>query len=162
MSTTATANNINFGFFFFNSDDENISGNYALHAKNALITRIAEQDPRVRDPTVKVISGDLFGAKNIQTMLTMSEIKPSATLLDADLRLAFTDGRMPGFTPYLVGFFTVRIDALQHADKHLRRDKIAGYRGLATFTLQHPGEVAEVGRILSVPMTSLHSASESI
>jgi len=150
-------NDIDFGLFFFNSNDEGISGNYALHAKKALSERVAEREPRVRDSGWHILSGDLFGPRNVQILLTTAAISPDATRIDAELRQGFAAGRMPGFIPYVIGMFMCPIDALRHADTRLKQDKVAGYLGLATFTLPNESALMEIGQALSLPMTSLHS-----
>jgi hypothetical protein len=148
---------IDFGIFFFNSNDEGVSGNYALHAKKAVSERVAEREPRVRGSGMHVLSGDLFGPRSIHIILTSPVASPDAARLDPVLQQLFAANRMPSFVPYLIGMFMCPLDALRHADTRLKRDKVAGYLGLATFILPHENALQEISEGLSLPMTSLHS-----
>lgn len=149
--------NIDFGIFFFNSDDSGISGNYALHAKMALRERVAERYPKVLGDGWHVLSGDLFGPRNIQIILTSLVSLPDASRLVGSLQQAFADGRMPPFVPYLVGVFMCPFDALRHADGRLKQDRVAGYLGLATFVLPNENALREISEALSLLMTQLNS-----
>jgi len=150
-------NHLDFGIFFFNSSDEGISGNYAMHAKKAVRERVAEREPRVRDGGWHILSGDLFGPRNIQILLTTAAISPDGSRIDSALRQGFAESRMPSYIPYVIGMFMCPLDALRHADTRLKQDKVAGYLGLATFVLPHQNALREISEGLSLPMTSLHS-----
>ncbi len=152
-----TVGGIAFGVFFFNSDDDGISGNYALHAKKAVSERVAEREPRVRDSGWNVLSGDLFEPQNIQTILATTAIYPDATRLGSAIREGFAASRMPDYTPYVIGMFMCPLDALIHADTRMKQDRVAGYLGLATFDLPHEEVLKEISEALTLPMTSLHT-----
>ncbi len=149
--------NIAFGIFFFNSDDGGIRGNYALHAKLAVCERAADRHPNVRDDGWHVLSGDLFGPRNIHVILTSLVALPDASRLDGDLQRGFAAGRMPAFVPYLIGMFMCPLDALRHADTRLKQDRVAGYLGLATFVLPNENALREISEGLGLPMTPLNS-----
>jgi hypothetical protein len=152
-------NNVDFGIFFFNSEDSEISGNYALHAKLALRTRVAERFPRVLDDGWHVLSGDLFGPRNIHMIITSAVGSPDASLVDLELTDAFAEGRMPGFVPYVIGMFMCPAEAMRFADGRLKKDKVAGYLGLATLVLPNEQALLEVANGLMLPMTKLNSIS---
>jgi len=153
----APTTDIRLGIFFFNSDDGRISGNYALHAKMALRERVAERYPRVMDPGWHVLSGDLFGPRNIQIILTTSGVLSDAARVDSTLRRAFAEGNMPAFVPYLIGLFMCPLDVLQHADDRLKADNVAGYLGLTTMMLPNEKALREIAEALSLPMTEFNS-----
>jgi hypothetical protein len=148
---------IDFGMFFFNSDDDEIAGNYAMHAKKVVCERVAEREPRVRESRWSILSGDLFGPRSIQILLTTSAMSPDKTRIDSELQQGFAAGRMPSFVPYVIGMFMCPLDALRHADTRLKQDKVAGYLGLATFILPDQKTLQEISEALTLPMTSMHS-----
>jgi hypothetical protein len=150
-------NRIEFGMFFFNSSHSGISGNYALHAKQAIRERVAEREPRVRNSGWHVLSGDLFGFSNLQIILGTATVSPDATRLDPVLHRAVTGGPELEFVPYVVGMFMCPLDILRHADRRLKADRVVGYLGLATLVLPNENALREISEGLSLPMTSLHS-----
>jgi len=152
-------NEIDFGIFFFNPNDDGISGNYAMHAKSAVRTRVAERYPNVLNDGWHVLSGDLFGPRNIHMIITSAVGSPDASRVDLELTDAFAEGRMPPFVPYVIGMFMCPLDALRHADSRLKKDKIAGYLGLATLVLPNEKALHEVSEALVLPMTKLNSIS---
>lgn len=152
---------IDLGIFFFKSDDERISGNYALHAKKAVCQRVAEREPRVQDSGWQVLSGDLLGPEgpsNIQLILNSPVLSPDSSRVDPALKQIFAAGRMPGFVPYVIGMWLCPLDALRFADTRMKNDKVAGYLGLATFVLPNLNALMEISNGLCLPTTSLHSA----
>jgi hypothetical protein len=104
--------NIDFGIFFFNADDRGISGNYAMHAKMAVRDRVAEPDAKVLDGGWRVLSGDLFGPRNIHIVLTSLVGSPDPSRVDTALLRTFADGRIPNFVPYVIGMFMCPLEAL--------------------------------------------------
>lgn len=152
-----SASGIDFGIFLFNSSDQGISGNYALHAKMAVSKRVAERDKRVRDESWPVLSGDLFGTGFLQAALDTAGISPDATRLDSSLLETFGKCQTPEYILYVIGIFMCPLDALIHADKCMKQDGIAGYLGLATFVLPHEDVLREFSKGMSLPITKLHS-----
>ena len=150
-------NNIDFGIFFFNSDDDGISGNYALHAKLAVRMRVAECYPNVLNDGWHVLSGDLFGPRNVHMIITSHMGSPDASRVDLELTDTFAEGRMPPFVPYVIGMFMCPAEAMRFADERLKKDKVAGYLGLATLVLPNEQALHELANGLTLPMTELNS-----
>lgn len=148
---------IDLGIFFFKSDDERITGNYALHAKKEVSQRVAEREPRVQDSGWRVLSGDLLGPSNMQLILNSPVLSPDSSRVDPALKQVFAAGRMPGFVLYVIGMWMCPLDALRFADTHMKSDKVAGYLGLATFVLPNLNALMEISNGLCLPTTSLHS-----
>lgn len=157
MLLIATPVCLDFGIFFFKSDDEGISGNYALHAKKAVCQRVAEREPRVQHSDWRVLSGDVLGPGNIHLILNSPVLSPDSSRVDPALKQVFAADEMPGFVPYVIGMFMCPQDALRHADTRMKNDKVAGYLGLATFVLPNLNVVMEISQGLCLPTTSLHS-----
>lgn len=148
---------VDFALFFFNSDNEAITGNYAVHAKDSICSRVAERDPRVRSLGWHVISGDLLGLGNLKTLLHTSAVSPDGSQLDSSFLNSVEAGGRLGFVPYVVGLFACPTDAMRHADLRLKQDEVAGYLGSAFFTLPNEKALQEISEGLGLPMTSLHS-----
>lgn len=142
----------NFALFVFNSDDAQISGNYALHAKNALRRWLGEKTPMVLDERWQVLSGDLLGLKNMQIIITSQQISPDPDLLTPSVRKKFESGQHVGFMPYLIGVFNCPRDACIYADQRLKEDKITGYHGVILFELPTIEVIYEISFGLSLPL----------
>ena len=88
-------------------------------------------------------------------------VSPDSTRGDSAILERFAAGQMPDFVPYVLGMFMIPLDALRLADTRLKRDKVAGYLGLATFVLRNVRALKAIADALSLPMIPLDFSSGS-
>jgi len=115
---------LDFGLFFFNSNDPRISSDYGMIAKRSVCLHVAEREPLVRSSAWKILSGDLLSSRNIQMLLTTTSLKPDSTRLNAEMRQAFEVGQRTGYIIYLIGMF----DCPPHGMRSMDRDPARPHR----------------------------------
>jgi hypothetical protein len=149
-----------YGMFLFNSG-EGITGNYDSHARKSVRERVGQQDGRVLASEWLVHHGDiLLGLNTVRTNMKniLADDGCNSKKLDAALKTALAMGGDPGYVPYAIGMFGIRFAALEHADERLRRDRVAGYKGLIMFLLGNAQQTMELGEYgLSLPLHELNS-----
>lgn len=157
----APGSSVSYGMFLFNSGDEGISGNYDYHARKAVRDRVGERNARVLGSEWLVHHGDiLLGLTAVRTNMKniLADGGCNSKKLDAALKTALAKGSDPGYVPYAIGMFGVRFADLEYADERLRRDRVAGYKGLIMFLLGSAEQAMELGEYgLSLPLHELSS-----
>ena len=147
---------VDFGLFFF--DPTGRGADHAAHARQLVARAVGEREPVVHETGWHVLSGDLYGARNVQALMGKADLHPDWTRIDGALQRDFEEGHIPAFVPYVVGVFICPVGALRHGDSRLKEQRAAGYLGLATFVLPNLDLLHDISHALLLPITSLNPA----